>query len=136
MDRRVCVSLGNCSATQSGSYRRRPRDRDRFFQTGCTNELHWPQDVTTCLQPTQSSWSWDTSNSQQNWGWEAMESRLETRSWDTVKPGSKEGSDRSDTARERGGGGTQSEADDRSASQHGPRAISVEPAVQPTTLPI
>ena len=61
---------------------------------------------------------------------------MKTRSWDTVKPESKEGSDRSDTARERCDGGTRSEADDRRASQHGPRPISVEPAVQPTALPI
>ena len=37
-------------------------------------QLQWPREVTTCLQPKQSSWYWDTSNSQQNWGWEAMES--------------------------------------------------------------
>ena len=64
-----------------------------------------------------------------------MESRLETRSWVTVRPESKEGSDRSDTARERRDGGTQSEADDRIANQRGPRPVSVEPAVQLATSP-
>ena len=52
--------------------------------------LHWPQEVTTCPQPKQSSWQWDRSKSQQHWGWEAMESDQESRSWHSDKPESKE----------------------------------------------
>ena len=52
--------------------------------------LHWPQEVTTCLQPKQSSWHWDRSKSQQYWGWEARESNQESRSWHSDKPESKE----------------------------------------------
>ena len=50
-----------------------------------------------------------------------MGTSQELRSWGTVKPEFKEGSDKSETARGRRGSGTKSDGDDHRASQRSPR---------------